>query len=61
MDVCEPCIQEGEMSNWKLSVLMNFGSLTLRTGAGPLPDILVDAWPHVMGGDHPLCGLNSWV
>ena len=42
-------------------VLMHLGVLALKTGSCPLPNILIDAWPHVPGGDQPLSSPNTGV
>ena len=43
------------------SVVMHLGALALKAGACPLPNIFIDAWPHVPGGDQSLSSPNTWV
>ena len=47
------------MASGSSSVVMHFGALALQAGVCPLPNILIDAWPHVPGGDQPLSSPNT--
>ena len=49
------------MASGSSGVVMHFGALALKAGACPLPNILVDTWPHVLRGDQPLSSLNTRV
>ena len=40
-------------------MLVHLGALALEAGAHPIMDILIDAWPHVSGGEQTLSGPNS--
>ena len=49
------------MASGSSGVVMHFGALALKAGACPLPNILVDTWPNIPGGDQPLSSPNTRV
>ena len=57
----EPGIRRGKMASGSSGVVMHFGTLALQAGACPLPNILIDAWPHITGGDQPLSSPDTRV
>ena len=57
----EPGIRRGKMASGSSGVVMHFGTLALQAGACPLPNILIDAWPHITGGDQSLSSPNTRV
>ena len=49
------------MASGGSGVVVHFGALALQAGACPLPNIFIDAWPHIPGGDQPLSSPNTRV
>ena len=49
------------MASGSSGVVMHFGALALKAGVCPLPNILVETWPNIPGGDQPLSSPNTRV
>ena len=59
MDIQEPDVRREKMASGSTGVLVYLCPLVLETGVRPLPNVLVDAWPHIPGGDQLLSSSNT--